>query len=206
MKIKSNMILALVLTIICAFPIYSHAESEEFTLRNGIAFGMSEKEVDKLETLSRDKTYPLINYYGYGKITNINYSGVQYHFTNGKLKEVEINFDALSKRGISYNIKDYADISGMLTAKYGKPLGFVNGQSHYLRGTEFDTYMSSYSLWALLGVSLDYEEWLVPVNGGYVKIDHHFNYGKLKGKDDYHHFLEYTFFSTDEVKNLFNGI
>ena len=186
---------ALILLFMLSVVAYSFADTI-FQLRNNIEFGMTLSEVEKLETLPRDKN-SLVPYFGYGKIANIDYSGVQYHFENKKLKEVEFNFDELHKRGIFYAIQDYGDISTLLNSKYGTPLGNKDGKTSVLRGSEFDSFITIMFIFD----SMDYEEWLIKVDGGYVKIDHFLAQGKETS-----HMLSYTFFSDKEVNQLTKDI
>ena len=192
---KKVFVALIILSLLAVFA-YSSAETI-FQLRNNIEFGMTLSEVEKLETLPREKDV-LVPYFGYGKIANIDNSGVQYHFENDKLKEVEINFDHLHKRSILSSILDYGDISSLLNSKYGTSLENKGGKASVLRGTEFNGFMK---IMFILD-SMDYEEWLIKVDGGYVKIDH---FLAKDGKEAIHT-LSYTFFSDKEVSQLTNDI
>ena len=109
---------------------------------------------------------------------------------------MEISFAAAAKKYPSCK-EDYNKINSMLADKYGKPMGNKNGESHFLRGTEFNTIMSSYSLFKMLG-SVLYDEWLLETENGYIKIDHFCHFKGSEGM----HMLEYSFFSSEAVKSM----
>ena len=192
---KRLYLLFLVIVLLCTVGM---ATADSFTMRNGIQFGMTVSEVNKLETMPRSKkTISSVYFYGYGKIAGIKNSGVEYHFEKKKLKGVEIHFDDLHKKSKYAVIQDYSDINALLQGKYGEPIGNKNGHSSALRGYEFETFMQYYTLWK----SMDYEEWLLQIDGGYVKIDHYLVIGANNV-----HMLEYTFFTEKEVNKLVNDI
>ena len=179
------------------------AETVPFILRNGIRFGMTKEEVSILETLPREPGVP--EYYGYGTVSGIADSAVQYHFNSDKkLRSVEIDYSQKYKKGYVLMTVDFEAINGKLRAKYGEPLGNTGGACHYIQGPEFGTLMRSYSSWAILGCSIDYDEWVIDVEGGHVKIDHFLQ--TSRNTDTNSHILEYTFFTDDDIENSLNDI
>lgn len=192
---KRVYLLFLMMVLLCTVGI---ATADSFTMRNGVQFGMTVSEVGKLETMPRSKeTISSVYFYGYGEIAGIKNSAVEYHFDNNKLKGVEIHFDDLHKSGKLTVIQDYSDINALLQGKYGEPIGNTNGRSSALRGYEFETFITFYNFWK----SMDYEEWLLQIDGGYVKIDHYLVVGTNNT-----HMIEYTFFTEKEVNKLLNDI
>ena len=179
------------------------AETVPFILRNGIQFGMTKEEVANLETLPREPG--VFEYYGYGTISGIADSAVQYHFNSDKkLRSVEIDFSTKDKKGYVLMTVDFEAINGKLRAKYGEPLGNTGGACHYIQGAEFGSLMGSYSSWIILGCSIDYDEWVIDVEGGHVKIDHILQASQNTGTNL--HILEYTFFTDDDIENSLNDV
>lgn len=168
-----------------------------FILRNGIQFGMTKEEVANLETLPRDPG--VIEYYGSGTISGIRGSGVEYHFnSDNKLKGVEIQYSRMDKKSSVFMKADFEDINRKLKAKYGEPLGNKGGDSYCIMGTETDT-VREYSSWISMGCSIDYDEWVIDVEGGHVKIDHVLQTSETPATN--FHFLEYTFFTDEDIIN-----
>jgi len=71
---KKSIGVLLVLLLVCS----SLAFAEEFSMRNGVTFGMTLAEIEKAETFSRDTSKNQDVYmYRYGKIAGIDNSGVE---------------------------------------------------------------------------------------------------------------------------------
>ena len=195
---KKILYIFLVVLLFC-----SSAIAEVFTLRNGVQFGMTLNEIEKLEPLKRvTSTNKDVYMYGYGIIANIDDSGVEYHFDkDGKLYSLEL--DLASGKKQYYTCKqDYEKINSMLKDKYGAPLGNKNASSYFIRGKEFSGILSAYSLFQMMSTGILYDEWIIENEFGYMKIDHSCFY---KGGDA-GHFLEYTFFTDEDIKSLQNDI
>jgi len=192
--------LSIMIAILLGFANLGFAEG--FSMRNGVEFGMTLEEIEKVETFSRDKSKNQEVYsYGYGKISGIDGSCVEYHFDqNGKLNSLEINFSEENKNNPMIK-EDYVKINSLLEDKYGKPLGNKNGECYFLRGNEFNSVLSNYTLFKMLGTVI-YDEWLLETEDGHIKIDHFCFYKGSEGM----HCLEYSFFSHEDVKNMQNDL
>ena len=172
-----------------------------FTMRNGVQFGMKLSQIEKLETFKRIKgTLDSIYAYGYGTVSGIKDSSVEYHFDrSGGLKSLEIDFSGANTKRSKIAIQgEYERISSQLKEKYGTPLGNTNGKAHYLRGNEFSSFVGNYNVWAMVGAKVVYEEWLIEQNTGSIKIDHLYCGSS--------HILEYTYFSKSEINSMFNDL
>ncbi len=192
------------LVIVVVLSNYALAEQNGngFIMRNNVQFGMTPSEVEKLETFSLIEHRPEWNqyYFGFGEVAGIKDSEVMYVFDDlDGLKSLEIFFAINNQYKTDISTKaDYKTTSSSLRQKYGQPLGNTNGESYYLRGSSLDFFIQSYQVYKMLGNESNYEEWVVPQEDGIVKIDHYF---LSNGVNVLSHYLQYTFFSNNEMNN-----
>ncbi len=152
------------------------AGSEPFELRNGIVFG------DSLGTVKQKENFPIEQ----NQEEKTNAVWFQGRMDNGHNAEIRYDFDENTGMltDLLYAYEYSADINAIkseysmlvldLIGKYGLPLDFSDGSVSIITGAAFEQagfliYIFTSS--AGTGELLDYDEWIVPCDGYYVKID-----------------------------------
>ncbi len=202
------------------------AMAEEFTLRNGIAFGDSMETVLAKETLEVDdiedgsdegtstdtedddsEDESELPYYFTtceGTVAGIENSYIKYNFdANKTLREVIYYFESYSSKDTSDS--DYESINDGLIRKYGSPLGYSNGDCYIFSGAALESaVISAYIFSDLLdgyGDIRDYDEWDVETGDYHVKIEQvQFYYGSSYSDIKYAHQMSYTYFTDDDLQ------
>lgn len=201
----------------------SFASAEEFTLRNGIAFGDTMDEVLEKETFaidevvdsieeeeeesegSEDESEELLPYSiktERSTLAGIDDSYIIYSFDKDKtLQEVEYVFRS-SKNENMINT-DYEAINKSLISKYGNPLGYTNGDCYVFTGQalqEFAMHLALIQYINGLGDYVDYDEWDVDTGDYHIKIEQVEYYHGASYKDiSYVHILSYTYFTDEQL-------
>ena len=204
----------------------STAMADEFTLRNGIAFGDSMEDVLTKETLEVDTiedgseedssastedddsedevAYPYYFTTCLGAVAGIDDSYIKYNFdANKTLREVIYYFESYSSKDFSDS--DYEKINDALIRKYGSPLGYSNGDCYIFMGAAIESAaITAYLFSDLLdayGDLRDYDEWDVDTGDYHVKIEQAQYYcGSSYSEITYRHMMSYTYFTDDELQ------
>jgi len=185
---------------------------EEFSVRNGIKFGMKSTEItakekeDGNDTIFLDESNALavrdITVAGIAN-SNINY------FLDSDDALYSINYDLASStkyKDNSFYESDFSTIEKLMKEKYGAPdLSSKKGDTMAVRGKTME---SALKLMAIAYSSDLYckkkesSKWLIMNDdGSYLKIEHAlFRIGKDAFGYKYGHFIGYQLFSSDEVK------
>lgn len=181
--ISFMMVLMLMFSSVAAYAEGSRIE-EDFTIRNGIKFGMSVEDVRIMEEAlggnaegeTRTKNSSAmgsVTRWGYhvdsiagiactGNSTTLNY----YFNANELLEGVEYWFGYYSP---SVGRANYNEIYGLMCEKYGTPLHDGDGKLFDVRTSAFDSYFSSKQFGS--NNTVTYAEWLVEFNDTWVVID-----------------------------------
>ena len=164
-------VLALALCIIPPTLGVAASNESEFSIRNGIKFGFTREEVIDIEKRNgflpnKEETNSI--YY-----TGIEVAGIKcvlsYYFQNNQLSK--IGYQGIKK----YNDEQYIFLiwEDALTNKYGKPMWALKRKDScpiFIAEGHIDPDGESVfpgSRWKLS----DYNEWLIPVGNGYLKIE-----------------------------------
>lgn len=193
-----------IVAIIISILVCPMASAETFSIRNGITFGMTKEEVKKAENMkvSIDGKNSYFMSYQKVEIAGIKNSTLEYLFEKNKLIGINmlLNTDA-AKLTLE---KEYRALSSSLKDKYGKPLGYKNGKTADLTSSYLSAQITTADLDKLLGGKLgykiSYEEWLIPIQDGKVKIEHVLF--TAKSNKECAHSLYYTFFSNRVQKDI----
>ena len=162
----------------------------EFSIRNGIKFGMSIEEVCAIETTTlcdvktkNSVTMGKTTMYGYqaSSIAGIPCSGksptLRYYFNSeGKLEAIHYWYGYYSHNSAwSY----YHEMYDLMCEKYGEPLHHSDGEFFDILTPAFDTYFASNGYMKISG----YAEWLVEYDDIWVVMDVLLNDMKTKSGD-----------------------
>lgn len=198
---------------------WAATDKDLFTFHNGITFGMTKKQVAMLETGKRDYS---ITYQEGGECYK--YTGVE----NGGIKDCE-NWYIFSNKDELFRVKmelypdtdksiasttaksQYTNLNNRLIAKYGTPLGNRNGYTHpvvtktleygFLHSDTFKVVGAMFGAYTYT----EYDEWVVPMEAGYTKIEHFMFYYKDGSGTSFIHRLGYQFYSQDEWEQAMNA-
>lgn len=190
---RKKIITLLVLCCLLSISVNCFAEggtNDVFTLRNGITFGMTEKEIKSRETLKLKAG----SSYGPGEVAGIGNSTVQYVLKDGKLNSVFMELG--EGKNYSNTKSDYKNLEIQLTLKYGEGLSLKSGEKSLYCGSWLETCETLANVARLTGSTFDcdYHEWIVYTNDGFVVIDHVINYVKGVNGSSWNHVLEYTYY------------
>jgi len=115
---------------------------------------------------------------------------VDYYFRSSSLKDSIDN--------------DYDNVNAGLVRKYGKPLGYSNGDMYIVSGSAIEgAVLSAYIFKYLDGVGdiRDYDEWDVDTGDYHVKIEQvEYYYGSSYSDISYAHRMSYTYFTDEDLK------
>ena len=138
--------------------------AEEFTLRNGIKFGDTMDEVRAKETLAFKESSSenrLITVKG--TVASIDNVAIEYFFgDSGLLTQISWECPSLSHMDTSDN--DYSKLYKAFVSKYGKPLGYEDGECFIITGTAINGAVIITQLYSTLmesgvGDIRNYAEW-----------------------------------------------
>lgn len=209
-----------ILLLLTAMIVFScqHGLTEDFVLRNGILFGDSMEDVLSKETFTIDKIVDTVeednnSQYPYtittkkGTLAGINDSTITYKFNREKqLREVVYSFRSSSYK--DFIDSDYNSVNSGLIRKYGKPLGYSNGDCYVFTGSALENaalvaYL--YDMMGKYGDLRDYDEWDVELDDYHVKIEQVEYYCGLKYSElSYSHSMSYTYFTDEDLENELN--
>lgn len=189
--------------------------AEEFTLRNGIAFGDTMDEVLAKETFPFDEDFEDLDDDGSDlpysirtdreTIAGISYSAITYKFDKNKtLREVYYDF-GFSSESEDTNDVDYDNINSGLIRKYGTPLNHP-GELYVIIGAAFEKAISAIVVLGKKGDIIDYDEWIVDTDDYHVKIDQVKFYwiDRYDNKWKYGHRVSYKYFTDEDIQNALN--
>ena len=196
--------------------ISANAFAEEFTLRNGIAFGDTMDDVLTKETFAIDgirdecddedissMPYPYWIRTEYSTLAGIPDSNIMYRFNADKqLREVIYNFRGKSGSTETKDVADteYNTVNSGLIKKYGEPLGFSDGTCYIITGGAFEDALRFLNL-MFYGELYDYDEWDVKCDDYHVKVEQlEYGAGISKNNASYFHKIGYTYFTDDELE------
>lgn len=183
---------------------------DDFSLRNEIQFGDSERIVKSKETMSLTrtrtqdkKTGGIILWSEFGKISGFDGSSVGFIFDKkDRLIEMKYLFSETSFK--DNNDSRYDSIYDGLVRKYGEPLPFTNGDVfNVCSGVFSDTNLIT-TLTKMYGVGeIDrYNEWIVKISDTeYVKIDLESDYHGKTSDIKYAMRVGYKYFTIDDYYN-----
>ncbi len=175
--------------------------AEEFQLRNGICFGDTMDDILRKETtlVRESETSNWFN----GKIAGYSDAQCGFYFDDdGKMVSMDYAFGnkvCTSKDAMN---EVYETLVSSLKRKYGNPIGNYGGNCELITGPAIDRM----SLWVYLigaldgysGNYYDYDEWIVDVPNGHVKIDI-ISYYYRDSNYNYHYFVDVSYhFYTDQ--------
>lgn len=209
----------LLITLMVLFSFCYSANAEEFTLRNGIAFGDSMEDVKSKETIAIDtiddefgendaeSDHPYSITTKEDTVAGISGSQIFYHFDKDKkLCEVVYFFASSSNKDIIDS--NYETINSGLVRKYGSPLGNSNGKSHIITSSAINDAVLIYEIMKMVGGvgdMRDYDEWIVRCDNYNVKIDQVCYYAGSSYSDiNYMHCLGYKYFTDEMLKDKQN--
>lgn len=169
-KTLSLMLTVLMLMTFCL----TSASAEDFTLRNGILFGDTMDAIlTKETTLVRESDS---NNWFNGRIAGYDDAQCGFYFDDdGLLISMDYSFDddICTSRDTAGSV--YETLYKSLNRKYGAPLGNVGGSCYIITGPAIDRMALYVYLFGTLdgysGDYLDYDEWIVDMDGYHVKID-----------------------------------
>lgn len=184
--------------IICGI---GSAMAEDFSVRNGVKFGMTEEEVLKIEIENGTTHYEskdLGTKFHYLdcfqlSIAGFDKSGIWYIFNKktNKLDDIEYFF---------LNTSVFSELADMLREKYGEPLN-----SSFTNGKVWESPSYRMSCAVKYPQKLQYYEWIVPFDDCYTLIDVmyyvEYEYGIVL---DPHLFITYKYLEKSEVEKLIN--
>lgn len=198
------------------------ASAEEFTLRNGIAFGDTMDEVLEKETFGiaevvdsiednteeevayeemMEETLPYSIKTKESSLAGIDGSCIIYSFDENKtLREVEYVFRS-STFGDLIDA-DYESVNAGLISKYGDPLGYTNGDFYIFTGSMVKDIILALSINQMLGSIAglkDYDEWVVDTEDYHVKIEQLEYYSDVSEGINYCHRVGYTYFTDEQL-------
>lgn len=215
--VVSFLVMSVLLGCSCAL-----AEGETFTIRNEITFGMTKNEVIERETALRNNANNISTECEYVdvSIAGINGCKLYYLFDDAnKLYRVHIYFYPDNDKYIrDVTAKaNYTAVNNVLVSKYGNSLGNKDGYTHSVQTKALEFHLKTVDLTKLLmairgagKLAEQYDEWVIRVDGGYIKMDHMFSH--LSGIDGTActHELDYTFYTEAEwnqiVQNFSDGL
>lgn len=186
---------------------------DSFTIRDGITFGMTKSQVESMETATPDVNSSTQLNYKNIKIANLKDCKIHYCFDNEDiLKRVEIDlYPEMDKFTLASHVRDdYTEINNLLIAKCGTPLGYKDGQTYSVRTTTLELHLSmddlNKALIRLMGGNQDsqYDEWVIRIDEGYVKVEHVFSYILSQGNSVTFHSIAYEFYSEEELQQEIN--
>ena len=191
-------LLSVITVLICLLSVSLAKADEQFTIRNGITFGMSKNTIKQLEKskLQTEKDGSL-TYYPV-QVGNNKNGELVYCFDDGKLTNFIYDF----KKNVSSRMtlqREYSDLSMSLISKYGSPLGNTDGVTSKWTSQLMD-FMFSFVRMAKSTnhrYDYDYEEWLIDSPDGFVKIDHFYYYTEGKKGSTGMHNLVYQLFNVN---------
>ena len=176
----------------CAF-------ADDFSVRNGISFGMPYEDIRKIEEENGitkrpsefkgndGTTYSYSDVSIAGKLGYLDYSFT----TDNQLYDIRYLYEEPMKNNI---VDTYIEMGQLLTEKYGEPLN--TGKS----GMLFPIYTSAVNYGKLRGLQ-DYNEWLVEYEGYAVIIDEIF----CQFKNYYTCAIGYKCITLDEMAEIQNA-
>lgn len=164
--------------------------NEDFTIRNGIHFGMTHEEVqasekaygtsdEKTYEYTCDETYNPTNYatqYVYVDTTILGYPGsnVSYFFDDdGNMMSFSYALGKVKGSGVS-SAEAYTDVNALLTEKYGTPFAIDKAISEEIVTCSMSEDIFSTELSKAFGQNCyvkDIRQWVVKYNDCYVLID-----------------------------------
>ena len=148
--------------------------------------------------------------YGPGEIYGVQNAMAYYHFKDGFLDTFEM---VLSPKNDDAEIgnQDYERIDSLLQSKYGTPLGNNSGTADQLKGPKFSAFIDWLSENKSQFVSdqsdpnYKYNEWLIALQNGKVKIEHVYQRIDLALQGISIkvtvHFIECTFFPKEQIED-----
>lgn len=155
------------------------ASAEEFSLRNGVMFGETMEQVKAKETLAvNDELGDEHNLYTVkGTVAGISNVNLWYRFdeTTGELYDVR--WELPNVTSADTNDSNYDKLYDAMVKKYGKPLGFSDGNCYIITGSALSGAVTLTMLYSELfdngvGDLLGYAEWDIDVgNGNHVKLE-----------------------------------
>lgn len=163
-----------IIIILCCSHAKGYVESERFSIRNGITFGLSIEEVKSIEekngnaNLLRIDNEDLINYW-YLNIAGYEGCSVDYRFSNNALYEIDYCFSADGRNYTqTYALNTVKDLYISLQKKYGDAGHNGDGIVYSIISDVF-----GYTVYDKTGMHklVAYAEWLLPYESDYMVID-----------------------------------
>ena len=158
------LVITLALSMVAAM-----AEEEEFSVRNGIKFGMTPDEVRAIEAengnengeeFGRTISYENVSVAGYPGTT------IEYWFEDDSLFQIVYFIGAATGDETEKNAKAIvSDLYGSLKEKYGEPA--YNGEVGPTCSEKFSLYLKQSTFYSVPG----YSEWLLNKADEYVNVD-----------------------------------
>lgn len=190
--------------------VFANADIDNFSVRNGITFGISRKKVKTIETKNGNSKQLKINTkeeMEYWPVSVAGYSGssVLYKFRKNKLYEIVYKFNEdLEHEPTEKYAKEIAkDLYGTLCDKYGNPDHDGDGSIFYdLCSEELKRQLEYFTI--ANGKLVLYCEWLMAYNNDFMIIDL-YEYGTGFPKiDSFNTVLAYHFIEQSDAEKYMN--
>ena len=204
MKRITCLFLVLLILPVCSFA--EQTQSTEFSIRNGISFGMTKDEISKIETLPIKSDFsPIFTNYGPATIFGIASSNAEYDFDeNGELYQM---YFALGDEETKSTTKaNYDKIVDSLTQKYGEPLDMPDGETYeYVTSALGLILPKNQASWKKNNIPHEYayREWALQYDIGLVKIECVYFYTQVNGA---RLILEYALFDNNADSSILDEI